>query len=80
MALRVAECLGTATALITRRVVRTRGAPWSWPSTREGWSELVARARANPNGVTINQLSDARRRIVVRTGLESHGISARLER
>ena len=67
MALRVAECLGTATALITRRVVRTRGAPREWPNTREGWNELVGRVRANPNGMTISNLGDSRGRVVLRS-------------
>jgi hypothetical protein len=68
MVLRVAECLGLATALITRRVIRTRGEPRNWPSTREGWTELVQQARANPKGVTVSQLSDSRGRVVLRAG------------
>jgi hypothetical protein len=68
MALRVAECVGTATALITRRVVRTRGAPWGWPTTREGWNKLVAKTREQANGVNVSQLSDSRGRVVLRTG------------
>ncbi len=43
-----AECLGTPTALIMRKVVRIRGEPreWpttrgEWPTTRGEWTELV---------------------------------------
>jgi hypothetical protein len=67
MALRVAECLGVATALVTRRVVRTRGVAWDWPATRAGWSELVAQVRVQqPNGVSITHVGDSRRRLVLR--------------
>jgi hypothetical protein len=65
MALRVAECLGVATALITRRVVRTRGEAWNWPTTREGWLALVARLRNCPDRVRINHLGDSRGRVVL---------------
>ena len=68
MVLRVAECLGTATALITRRVVRTRGAPWDWPSTREEWNSLVVRTRVHRHGMYISQLGDSRGRVVLRAG------------
>ncbi len=68
MVLRVAECLGTATALITRRVVRTRGALWEWPTNREGWNALVAKVRDQPNGMRASQLSDSRGRVVLRVG------------
>ena len=68
MALRVAECLGVPTALITRRVVRTRGAAWEWPPTREQWMAFVAQIRAQPNGIRVSQLGDARGRVVLRAG------------
>jgi hypothetical protein len=68
MALRIAECLRVPTALITRRVVRTRGAEWEWPSTRNQWIELVARVRERPNGMRIRQLGDARGRVLLRAG------------
>lgn len=61
MALRVAECLGPPTALITEKVVLTRGEPWEWPTTREGWTGLVDRVRAHSNGLTIQNLSDSGR-------------------
>jgi len=31
----LAECLGPPTALITEKVVLTRGDSWEWPTTRE---------------------------------------------
>lgn len=65
MVLRVAECCGTATALITRRVVRTRGAPWDWPTTRDGWARLIARGRDRQDGLRITSLSDSRRRVAL---------------
>ena len=68
MALRIAECLGQATALITRRVVRTRGEPRDWPRTREGWNELVAHAREQPNGLSVRNISDSKGRVVLRFG------------
>ena len=68
MALRMAECLGNATALITRRVVRTRGEPHDWPSTPEGWNELIANAREHPNGMSVRNITDAKDRVVVRFG------------
>jgi hypothetical protein len=68
MALRVAECVGVPTALITRRVVRTRGAVWEWPPTREQWTEFVARVRARPNGIRVSRPSDARGRVLLRAG------------
>jgi hypothetical protein len=64
MALRFAECLGSATALITPTRVRTRGAPWAWPSTPEAWRELVM--RAPNNGLHVQRLRDARGRVVIR--------------
>lgn len=64
MALRIAECLGPATALITPRRIRTRGAPWSWPSSPEAWRELVQRAPSD--GMHVHRLRDARGRLVIR--------------
>lgn len=64
MALRFAECLGAATALITPTRVRTRGAPWAWPSTPEAWRELVTRAPTA--GLHVLRLRDARGRFVIR--------------
>jgi len=68
MALRAAECLGTPTALITRKVVRIRGEPREWPTTRGEWTELVKQVRAHPNGLSIRTLSDSRGRFVIRAG------------
>ena len=68
MALRIAECLGHATALITRRVVRTRGEAREWPRTPEGWKELVAQAREHPNGLSVRSVSDSKGRLILRFG------------
>ncbi|MEO8901804.1 MAG: hypothetical protein ABI627_09785 [Polyangiaceae bacterium] len=65
MALRVAECIGVPTALITRRVVRTRGAPWDWPTASEGWAALVARLRKCQDTLRMDRLGDSRGRIVL---------------
>jgi hypothetical protein len=64
MALRIAECRGTATALITRRRIRTRGTDWGWPSTPDGWRVLLDGAHAQ--GLIVERLRDARGRLVVR--------------
>ena len=68
MVLRLAECLGPPTALITEKLVLTRGEPWEWPATRLEWTELVNRVRVKPNGLTLLSLSDSRARIVLRGG------------
>ena len=65
MALRVAECSGVATALITRRVVRTRGPAWDWPVTRDGWIDLAERARRRLYPVQLGQIGDSRGRVVL---------------
>ena len=64
MALRVCECLGHPTALITPHRVRTRGGQWPWPSTDQGWRSLVARAETA--GLTQHRIRDARNRVVLR--------------
>jgi hypothetical protein len=64
MALRVAECLGYPTALITPRRVRTRGHYWPWPSTDTAWRTLVH--RADSLGLSRHPIRDARNRIVLR--------------
>jgi hypothetical protein len=64
MALRIAECTGLATALITRRRIRTRGPAREWPTTPEGWNELIERARSH--GLVLHRIRDARGRLVVR--------------
>jgi len=66
MVLRVAECLGGPTALITDKVVLTRGAPREWPTDRHGWRELVDRVREHENGLTLQNLGDAKGRFVLR--------------
>jgi hypothetical protein len=66
MVLRVAECLGPSTALITEKLVLTRGEPRDWPATRREWTELVASVRAHENDLTLQNLSDSTRRIVLR--------------
>lgn len=64
MALRVGECLGYPTALITPHRVRTRGGHWQWPSTDHAWRSLVA--RADSCGLSRHPIRDARNRIVLR--------------
>lgn len=64
MALRVGECLGYPTALITPRRIRTRGAPWKWPSRAQGWHELIA--RAEDIGLRRERIRDVRGRVVLR--------------
>jgi hypothetical protein len=64
MALRIAECTGLPTALITRRRVRTRGPAREWPTTREGWNELLERAHSS--GLVLHRIRDARGRFVLR--------------
>lgn len=64
MALRIAECLGHPTALITPRRVRTRGGEWCWPTSEHGWRSLVKRPDAF--GVCRHPIRDARSRIVLR--------------
>lgn len=66
MSLRIAECLGAPTALITERAVLTRGNPMAWPTTRQGWTRLVGRARARDSDVTLRKLRDAPERLVLR--------------
>jgi len=66
MFLRIAECLGFPTALITPKVILTRGRPKEWPTTRLGWTSLIARARARRTGITVRRLKDAPDRVVLR--------------
>jgi hypothetical protein len=66
MVLRIAECLGFPTALITEKVVLTRGEPREWPTTRQGWTALVGHVRARSNGMVVRNLSDAPGRLVLR--------------
>ncbi|MEO7038009.1 MAG: ImmA/IrrE family metallo-endopeptidase [Polyangiaceae bacterium] len=66
MVLRLAECLGLPTALITEKVVLTRGEPREWPTTRQGWAGLVGRGRAHESGLTLRNLCDAPERLVLR--------------
>ena len=68
MALRIAECLGVPTALVTRKIVRTRGGSWPWPSSRNEWMDLVTKIRAQPGGMRISQLGDKRGRVLLRAG------------
>lgn len=64
MALRCAECLGPARALITPNKVRTRGEAWAWPSAREDWNRLSARPQEA--GLVLKIPSDARGRVILR--------------
>jgi hypothetical protein len=43
-----------------RKVVRVRGEPREWATTRGGWMELVKQVRAYPNGLSIRTLGDRR--------------------
>jgi len=63
MALRIAECLGHPTALVTARRVRTRGRKRDWPASPEGWSELLT--KADRSGLVVHRLRDARERLVL---------------
>ena len=63
MALRIAECLGYPTALVTARRVRTRGRKRDWPTSPDGWTELLA--KADRNGLVVHRLRDARERVVL---------------
>ena len=65
MVLRMAECLGSPTALITAKVVLTRGEPREWPATRAEWVGLVGRVRLHENGLTLRSLSDSPERLVL---------------
>jgi len=47
MVLRIAECFGRPTALITEKVVLTRGESREWPTTRPGWPP-----RSRPSALT----------------------------
>lgn len=66
MVLRIAECFGCPTALITQKVVLTRGESREWPTTRQGWASLVGQVRAHENGLTLGSLGDAPERLVLR--------------
>ena len=63
MALRIGECLGYPTALVTRHRVLIRGNPWPWPSNLDGPS-LVRNAVAL--GLTRERIRDVRHRFVLR--------------
>jgi hypothetical protein len=63
MALRIGECLGHSTALITKRRVRTRGRRRDWPETPEGWRELIA--RPGGSGVIVHRIQDAKGRVAL---------------
>jgi hypothetical protein len=64
MALRIGECAGYPTALITPRRVLTRGLVWPWPSRDDHWPSLIARAPAA--GLLRLRIRDARGRIALR--------------
>jgi hypothetical protein len=64
IALRIGECIGYPTALLTPRRVLTRGAPWKWPTRDGDWRKLVAHASAA--GLVRLRVHDARGRLVLR--------------
>ena len=64
MSLRVAECLGYPTALITPRRIRTRGGDWPWPSEEHAWRELAR--RTDVPDLSRQPIRDARNRVVLR--------------
>jgi hypothetical protein len=64
IALRIGECIGYPTALVTPRRILTRGFPWKWPTAREDWRALVAGTPAA--GIVRLRVHDARGRLVLR--------------
>jgi hypothetical protein len=64
MSLRVGECLGHPTALITPRRIRIRGGEWHWPASDEAWGAIAR----DPSlyGVSRHPIRDARSRFVLR--------------
>jgi hypothetical protein len=65
IALRIAECVGYPTALVTPRRVLTRGCAWNWPTRDPDWRDLLG--RASVPGLVRLRIRDARRRIVLRS-------------
>lgn len=68
MALRIGECAGYPTALITPRRVLTRGLVWPWPSRVDHWPSLIARAPAA--GLLRLRIRDARGRTALRAPIK----------
>lgn len=65
--LRIAECFGVPTALITEKFVITRGKPLEWPTTHAGWKDLLDRVRAkHETSLTLDVLGDSKRRVALR--------------
>jgi hypothetical protein len=65
--LRIAECFGVPTALITEKFVFTRGKPLEWPTTHLGWKELLVRVREkSETSLTLHVLGDSKRRVALR--------------
>jgi hypothetical protein len=64
MALRIAECLGYPTALVTPRRIRTRGNDWNWPTSERAWLALAR--RPDSHGLSRHAIRDARSRFVLR--------------
>lgn len=64
MSLRLGECLGYPTALITPHRIRIRGEAWNWPTTSAGWHELAT--DANAAGLSKVRIADAPRRFTLR--------------
>jgi hypothetical protein len=64
MVLRIGECVGYPTALITPRRVRVRGAHWIWPSSETAWRSLAS--GATPRGLVRLPIRDARARVAFR--------------
>jgi len=67
VALRLGEVTGSPLALVMDRRVAVRGEPFAWPSP----ARLVAIAggrEAVPEGVTVERITDARRRAVLAAG------------
>jgi hypothetical protein len=63
MVLRVGECLGRPTALITRNRIRTRGGRHDWPRTRGEWKQLVDRPWSG--GLIVQRIHDAPGRVAL---------------
>ena len=64
MALRIAECLGHPTALVTPPRVRTRGHHWPWPTSDQAWRALAQRPEAF--GVSRHPIRDERGHVALR--------------
>lgn len=63
MALRIGECAGRSTALLTTARVKTRGPRHDWPATPAAWHALLA--RPDRAGFTAHRMDDAPGRVAL---------------